>query len=80
LKRLVLRIRDADRALFRVIFRIKWTPLTPIMRAFTVAGRAGALWGAFAFLAYLATDFETPRLRSAQRSVTGSVALELAVE
>jgi undecaprenyl-diphosphatase len=62
LKRLVLRIRDADRALFRVIFRIKWTPLTPIMRAFTVAGRAGALWGAFAFLAYLATDFETYNL------------------
>ncbi|MDQ3639184.1 MAG: phosphatase PAP2 family protein, partial [Actinomycetota bacterium] len=34
-------------------------PLTPIMRAFTVAGRAGALWGVFAFLAYLATGLET---------------------
>ena len=32
------------------------------MRAFTVAGKAGALWGAFAFLAYLATGFETYNL------------------
>ena len=62
MKRLVLRIRDADRALFRVIFHVKWTPLTPIMRAFTVAGRAGALWGVFAFLAYPATGFETYNL------------------
>ena len=59
MKSLVLRIRDADRALFRMIFHVKWTPLTPIMRAFTVAGRAGALWGVFAFLAYLATGLET---------------------
>ena len=28
----------------------------------------------------LATEFDTPRFRSAQRSVTGSVAFELAVE
>jgi undecaprenyl-diphosphatase len=55
----VFRIRDVDRALFRVIFRVKWTPLTPIMRAFTVAGRAGALWGVLAFLAYLATGLQT---------------------
>ena len=27
-----------------------------------------------------ATEFDTPRLRSAQRKVTGKVALELAVE
>lgn len=45
-----------------MIFRVKWTPLTPIMRAFTVAGRAGALWGVFAFLAYLANGFETYNL------------------
>ena len=62
MKRFVLRIRDADRAMFRAIFRVKWTPLTPIMRAFTVAGRAGALWGAFAFLAYLATGLESYNL------------------
>jgi undecaprenyl-diphosphatase len=62
LKRLVLRIRDADRALFRAIFRVKWTPLTPVMRTFTVAGKAGALWGVFAFLAYFSTGFETYNL------------------
>ena len=45
-----------------MIFRVKWTPLTPIMRAFTVAGRAGALWGVFAFLAYLANGFDTYNL------------------
>ena len=59
MKNLVLRIRDADRALFRAIFHFKWTPLTPVMRAFTVAGKAGALWGVIAFLAYLATGLET---------------------
>ena len=32
------------------------------MRAFTVAGKAGALWGAFAFLAYLATGLEPHNL------------------
>ena len=48
--------------MFRAIFRVKWTPLTPIMRAFTVAGRAGALWGAFAFLIYLATGLESYNL------------------
>ena len=48
--------------MFRAIFRVKWTPLTPIMRAFTVAGRAGALWGAFAFLTYLATGLESYNL------------------
>jgi undecaprenyl-diphosphatase len=62
LKRLVLRIRDADRAMFWTIFRVKWIPFTPVMRAFTVAGRAGALWGVFAFLAYFATGFETYNL------------------
>ena len=45
-----------------MMFSVKWTPLTPIMRAFTVAGRAGALWGVFAFLAYLAIGFETYNL------------------
>ncbi len=58
MKNLVFRIRDADRALFRAIFHAKWAPLTPVMRAFTVAGRAGALWGVFAFLAFLTTGLK----------------------
>ena len=58
MKNLALKIRDLDRSLFRAIFRMKWAPLTPLMRAFTLAGKAGALWGVIAFLAFLATGFE----------------------
>jgi undecaprenyl-diphosphatase len=58
LKNLVSRIRDADRALFRVIFRAKWATLTLIMQAFTVAGRSGVLWGVIAALAFPASGFE----------------------
>jgi undecaprenyl-diphosphatase len=53
---------DLDRALFRAIFRFKWTPFTSLMRAFTVVGRAGALWGAIAALAFLVTGFEPSHL------------------
>ena len=48
--------------MFRAIFRTKWAPLTPLMRAFTVAGKAGALWGVLAFLAFLITGFEAYNL------------------
>ena len=50
---LALKIRDLDRALFRAIFRFKWAPFTRLMRAFTIAGTAGALWGLFAAAALL---------------------------
>ncbi|CAN5641943.1 MAG: phosphatase PAP2 family protein [Actinomycetota bacterium] len=46
-----------DRALFRAAFRVKWEPLDRAMRLFTVAGTAGALWGAVAFAAFVATGF-----------------------
>ena len=58
MKNLVSKIRNLDRALFRVVFRVKWRPLTLVMRAFTVAGRAGALWGVIAALGFLATGLE----------------------
>ncbi len=58
MKNLVSRIRDADRALFRVIFRAKWATLTLIMQAFTVAGRSGVLWGVISALAFPASGFE----------------------
>jgi len=58
LKNLILKIRDLDRAMFRAIFRTKWAWLTPLMRAFTVTGKAGALWGVLAFLAFLITGFK----------------------
>ena len=58
LKNLVLRIRNLDRAVFRAIFRFKWAPFTSLMRAFTVAGTAGALWGVIAALAFLVTGLD----------------------
>jgi len=56
------RVRDLDRALFRAIFGLKWAPLTAVMRAFTVAGTAGALWGFVAALAFLLTGLEPLQL------------------
>jgi undecaprenyl-diphosphatase len=41
--------------LFRVIFRMKWAPLTLVLRAFTVVGTAGFLWGLIAGAAFLFT-------------------------
>jgi undecaprenyl-diphosphatase len=58
LKNLVPRIVDFDRALFRAIFRFKWTPFTSLMRAFTVAGKAGALWAVISALAFLVAGLE----------------------
>ena len=52
------RVRDLDRALFRVLFGLKWAPLTAVMRVFTVVGTAGALWGFLAALAFLFTGLE----------------------
>jgi undecaprenyl-diphosphatase len=62
LKGIARRIRDLDRALFRAIFGVKWGPLTSVMRAFTIAGSAGALWGFLAALGFLLTGLEPLRL------------------
>jgi undecaprenyl-diphosphatase len=62
LKNLVLGIRNLDRALFRAIFRFKWRPFTSLMRAFTIAGKAGAVWGVLAALAFLVTGLEPSHL------------------
>jgi undecaprenyl-diphosphatase len=62
MKGIARRIRNLDRTLFRAVFGIKWTPLTSLMRAFTVAGTAGALWGCLAAVAFLITGFEPSRL------------------
>jgi undecaprenyl-diphosphatase len=62
LKNLARKIRDLDRALFRAIFRHKWPPLTTVMRAFTVAGTAGALWGFIAAGAFLITGLHPSHL------------------
>jgi undecaprenyl-diphosphatase len=62
LKNLARRVRDLDRALFRMLFGLKWAPLTAVMRAFTVAGTAGALWGFLAAGAFLLTGLEPSHL------------------
>jgi undecaprenyl-diphosphatase len=62
LKGVARRVRDLDRALFRAIFGVKWAPLTSVMRAFTIAGTAGALWGFLAAAAFLLTGLEPSRL------------------
>ena len=45
-----------------MLFGLKWAPLTAVMRAFTVAGTAGALWGLLAALGFLFTGLEPLRL------------------
>ena len=62
LKQILMTARDLDRALFGAIFRLKWAPLTGVMRWFTVAGTAGALWGVIAAAAFLVTGFQIPDL------------------
>jgi undecaprenyl-diphosphatase len=62
LKNLVHKVWDLDRTLFRVLFRLKWPPLTAVMRAFTVVGTAGFLWGTFAAGAFLFTGLRPSHL------------------
>ena len=62
LKNLARKIWDLDRALFRAVFRLKWQPLTAVLRLFTVAGTAGALWGFVAAAAFLVTGLRLSHL------------------
>lgn len=66
------RVRDLDRAAFRAIFGLKWTPLTPVLRFFTVIGTAGFLWGAFAAAAFLLTGLRFQNLLVPWAAVAGS--------
>lgn len=65
-------VRDLDRAAFRAIFGIKWTPLTAVLRFFTVVGTAGFLWGVFAFVAFLFTGLKPLDLLVPWAAVAGS--------
>ncbi|MEW6636079.1 MAG: phosphatase PAP2 family protein [Actinomycetota bacterium] len=62
MKSLAHKTRDLDRALFRAIFRIKWGPLTRLLRVFTLLGTAGFLWGVIAAGAFLVTGLEIANL------------------
>ena len=62
MKNVTRKIRNLDRALFRAVFGLKWPPLTTVLRAFTVAGTAGALWGFVAAGAFLLTGWRPSHL------------------
>jgi undecaprenyl-diphosphatase len=72
LKGLARRIRDLDRTLFRTLFRLKWAPLTSVLRLFTIVGTAGALWGFFAAVAFLLTGLHLPNLLVPWAAVAGA--------
>ena len=56
------RVKELDRAAFRAVFGLKWTPLTAVLRFFTVVGTAGFLWGSFAFVAFLLAGLKPSNL------------------
>ena len=62
MKNLVHKIWDLDRTLFRVLFRLKWPLFTAVMRAFTIVGTAGFLWGTLAAGAFLFTGLRPSHL------------------
>ena len=72
MKKLVLKVRDLDRALFRKVFGVKWEPLNGVMRTFTIAGTAGALFGCTAFGAFVLTGFEPLNLAVPWAAIAGS--------
>lgn len=72
MKEVVRRIRDLDRALFRRVFGVKWEPFNGVMRAFTVAGTAGALFGVAAFVAFLLYGLEPLNLAVPWTAIAGS--------
>lgn len=72
MSKLAHEILNVDRTLFKAVFRLKWAPLTSVMRAFTVAGTAGALWGFLAALAFLATGLKPSNLLVPWSAVAGS--------
>lgn len=61
-----------DRAVFRAVFRLKWGPLTPLMRWFTVAGTAGFMWGVLAAGAFLLAGMGLVDLAVSWAAVAGA--------
>ncbi len=72
MKRVTRKIRDMDRAVFRAVFRLKWGPLTTVMRWFTVAGAAGFMWGVLAGGAFLLAGMGLVDLAVSWAAVAGS--------
>lgn len=72
MKTWITKIRDLDRALFRATFRLKWQPFSGVMRAFTIAGTAGALFGVTAFGAFVVSGLEPLNLAVPWAAIAGS--------
>ena len=72
MKKWVSKIRDLDRALFRRVFGVKWEPFDGVMRAFTVAGTAGALFGVTAFGAFVLSGLQPINLAVPWVAIAGS--------
>ena len=72
LKTWVTKVRDLDRTLFRAIFGLKWGPFSRLMRAFTVAGTAGALFGFTALFAFVLSGLEPLNLAVPWIAIAGS--------
>lgn len=72
MKEVVARVRDLDRALFRRVFGIKWEPFDGVMKTFTVAGTAGALFGVAAFIAFLLYGLKPLNLAVPWTAIAGS--------
>ncbi len=72
MKKWVTKIRDLDRSLFRATFRLKWQPFSSVMRAFTIAGTAGALFGVTAFGAFVVSGLEPLNLAVPWVAIAGS--------
>ena len=51
---------------------MKWEPFNGVMRAFTVAGSAGAMWGAIAFFACVLSGLEPLNIAIPWGAVAGS--------
>jgi len=62
LKTILKDIEEFDRALFGAIFRLKWAPLTRLLRLFTLLGTAGFLWGMLAAVAFIFGGFRLSHL------------------
>lgn len=65
-------LRDLDRKLFDLLFHIKLSPLTPVMRWATLLGTAGFLWGVTAFVAFLSTGLQPINLLVPWSAIAGS--------
>lgn len=66
------RIHGVDVKVFRAVFEMRWEPLTPVMRLFTLIGTAGALWGFLAAVAFVFGGFYVPGLLVPWAAVAGS--------